>query len=157
MSADEWGIRVIRPIVRIVATTALLSIGACEQASGPDPVVGAWLVHDSKAPFPMQMYVFNADGTMQQANPDAGDAQASDSDGKGIWASDGRHVRGKWVEIMADRATHRFTGRGEYSFEISVSGNTFGGTAAMNLFDANGRSIVVIPTTLTGERVVLSR
>jgi hypothetical protein len=41
-------------------------------SSIPNPVVGAWLVHDPNAPFPYHMYVFNADGTMQQANPDAG-------------------------------------------------------------------------------------
>ena len=35
------------------------------------------------------MYVFNADETMQQANPDAGDPHGSDSDGKGDWIVDG--------------------------------------------------------------------
>lgn len=73
-----------------------LLTAACEKPSGANPVIGTWLVHDSKAPFPMHMYVFNADGTMQQANPDAGDAHGSDSDGKGIWtAAEGTHVRGK--------------------------------------------------------------
>lgn len=105
----------------------------------------------------MHMYVFNADGTMQQANPDAGDAHGSDSDGKGIWVVNGTHVRGKWVEIMADRATHGFTGRGEYAFEISVSGDRLSGNGTMNLFDANGRPAGVIPTAFTGERVTLHR
>ncbi len=44
-------------------------------SSIPNPLVGAWLVQDPNAPFPFHMYVFNADGTMQQANPDAGDSQ----------------------------------------------------------------------------------
>jgi hypothetical protein len=55
----------------------------------PNPIVGAWFVKDAGAPFPYHMYVFNADGTMQQANPDAGDPRTSDSDGKGIWVADG--------------------------------------------------------------------
>jgi hypothetical protein len=47
------------------------------------------------------MYVFNADGTMQQANPDAGDKTTSDSDGKGVWIAEGQQIRGKWVEVAA--------------------------------------------------------
>ena len=119
------------------------------------PIVGTWLVHDARAPFPMHMYVFNADGTMQQANPDAGDAYESDSDGKGIWSTDSSHVRGKWVEVMADRDTHRFIGRGEYSFEISVSSDRLSGTGTMRLFNPTNQQLGAIPTTFTGERVRL--
>jgi len=43
------------------------------------------------------MYVFNGDGTLQQANPDAGDPKSSDSDGKGIWVIDGDRIKGKWA------------------------------------------------------------
>lgn len=118
-------------------------------------IVGTWLIQDGKAPFPMHMYVFNADGTMQQANPDAGDAHASDSDGKGIWKEDGDRVRGKWVEVMADRATHKYSGRGEYSFEIQVSGDRLEGQGSMHLFDTANRPIGTVPTDFTGERVKL--
>ena len=104
----------------------------------------------------MHMYVFNADGTMQQANPDAGDSHGSDSDGKGIWAIDGSGVRGKWIEVMADRNTHRYTGRGEYSFEISVSDNRLSGSGTMRLYDANSMPSGAIPTSFTGDRVTLS-
>jgi hypothetical protein len=83
------------------------------------------LVKDPGAPFPYHMYVFNADGTMQQANPDAGDPNSSDSDGKGIWVSDGDRIKGKWVEVIAERATHKFTGRAEISYDIKVSVDTF--------------------------------
>jgi hypothetical protein len=64
-------------------------------------IVGAWLVKEPAAPFPYHMYVFNADGTMQQANPDAGDKTTSDSDGKGVWIAEGQQIRGKWVEVAA--------------------------------------------------------
>lgn len=103
----------------------------------------------------MHMYVFNTDGTMQQANPDAGAAHGSDSDGKGIWQADGNHIRGKWVELMANRTTHRFTGRGEYSFAISVAGDRLSGSGTMHLFDADGRPNGNVPTIFAGERVRL--
>lgn len=101
----------------------------------------------------MHMYVFNADGTMQQANPDAGDAHGSDSDGKGLWVADGSRIRGKWVEVMADRDTHKFTGRGEYSFELSVSGDHLSGSGTMHLFDSANVPGGAIPTAFSGERV----
>ena len=56
-----------------------------------DPAVGAWFVKAPDAPFQYHMFVFNADGTMQQANPDAGDANTSDSDGKGVWVKTGNN------------------------------------------------------------------
>ena len=54
------------------------------KASNHNPVVGAWFVKHTDAPFPYHKYVFNDDGTMQQANPNASDPRASDSDGKEI-------------------------------------------------------------------------
>jgi hypothetical protein len=108
------------------------------KSSLPDPVVGAWLVKDPNAPFPYHMYVFNSDRTMQQANPDAGDSHASDSDGKGIWVPDGDQIKGKWVEVIADRATHRFSGRLEISYQIRVAGDTFIGTETVRSYDADG-------------------
>jgi hypothetical protein len=125
---------------------ALLALQACttlpSRIGAASPVVGTWFVNDIDAPFPYHMYVFNGDGTMQQANPDAGDAKASDSDGKGVWITDGDRIKGKWVEVIADRTTHKFTGRTEISFDIAVRGNTFTGTETARSYDANG--------TLTG-------
>ena len=62
------------------------------RSSLPNPIVGAWIVKDPNAPFPYHLYVFNGDGTMQQANPDAGDPHNSDSDGKGVWVADGGQI-----------------------------------------------------------------
>ncbi len=154
IAIEKWDNHVNRSIP-LLFVAAILSTAACEKPGAPNPIVGTWMVHDGKAPFPMHMYVFNADGTMQQANPDAGDAHGSDSDGKGIWVAEGTHIRGKWVEIMADRATHLFTGRGEYSFVISASGDRLSGEGKMALFSANGDSIGVIPTTFDGNRVTI--
>ena len=84
------------------------------------------------------MYVFNADGTMQQANPDAGNARTSDSDGKGIWVARRDRVVGKWVEISADRATRKFVGRLDLSFDLKVSGDRLTGSRFAQSFDVNG-------------------
>jgi hypothetical protein len=138
-----------------VGASVCVSTSGCEKPNRSNAIVGTWLVHDSNAPFPMHMYVFNADGTMQQANPDAGDAHGSDSDGKGIWTTEGSRVRGKWIEVMADRATHRFTGRGEYSFEISTSGDRFAGKGTMHLFDVRNVPTGAVATSFTGSRVTL--
>jgi hypothetical protein len=86
----------------LFSATSILGLLGCSLKSAehePDPIVGAWFVQDLAAPFPFHMYVFNADGTMQQANPDAGDPNASDSDGKGIWVRDGDGIKGKWVRL----------------------------------------------------------
>jgi hypothetical protein len=102
------------------------------------------------------MYVFNADGTMQQANPDAGDTRTSDSDGKGVWEADRKGVRGKWVEIVADRDTHKFAGIGEIRFELTVEGDRFTGTESFSLYDGEHRLIDgPHPSTLSGTRVTV--
>ena len=101
------------------------------------------------------MYVFNADGTMQQANPDAGDPTASDSDGKGIWIADGSRIRGKWMEITADRSTHKFVSRGEILFDIQVKGNTFAGTLSAPLTtptESSCRTFPLHPSTVSALR-----
>lgn len=138
-----------------------LGLQACSTIPGDDrrknPVVGAWFVKDTDAPFPYHMYVFNGDGTMQQANPDAGDPRASDSDGKGIWVKNGDRIKGKWVEVIADRTTHKFTGRAEISYDIRVSGDTFVGTATARSYDANGALTdgPTAPGPFEGKRVTL--
>jgi len=109
-----------------------------------------------KAPFPFHMQTFNADGTMQQANPDAGNAGTSDSDGMGVWTAEGGHVRGKWVEVRADRTTHGYIGRGEITFDVTVSGNAFSGMAQANFYGPDGKlTDGPIDTPVSGERVEL--
>lgn len=145
----------------ILATLLAVELTACESSTtaigGYNPIVGAWLVTDPNAPFPMHMYVFNADGTMQQANPDAGDPHASDSDGKGIWISDSDGIEGKWVEVIADRGTHQFTGRQEVTFQFKVSGDRFTGTEAVSSYDEKGNLTAKreLQGKLEGQRVKL--
>jgi hypothetical protein len=83
--------------------------------------------------------------------------QASDSDGKGIWVKDGDRIKGKWVEVIADRITHKFTGRAEISYETKVSGVTFVGTDTARSYDANGTLTdgPTAPGPFEGKRVTL--
>ncbi len=117
---------------------------------------GAWFVKADDAPFQYHMFVFNADGTMQQANPDAGDANTSDSDGKGVWVKNGNTIEGKFDEVTADRTTHQFASRGEISFVIHVDNDNLTGTATANFYDLNNQLIRgPFPTPLEGQRVTL--
>ncbi len=125
-------------ILSAVSTLGLLGCTLGNTDRKVNPIVGAWFVKDPGAPFPYHMYVFNADGTMQQANPDAGDTHSSDSDGKGVWVSDGDRIKGKWVEVIADRASHQFTGHAEISYDVKVNVDTFTGMVTASSYDANG-------------------
>ena len=101
------------------------------------------------------MFVVHSDGTMQQANPDAGDPNTSDSNGMGVWVVDGDNIRGKFVEVTAARTTHQFASRGEISFLISLTGNTFSGSATAVFYDARGARLKEpLSATLVGERIV---
>ena len=140
----------------VLSMFALLGVSSCSTMRPSHGVVGAWFVEHSSAPFKYHMYVFNADGTMQQANPDAGNARTSDSDGKGIWVAQGHSVKGKFVEITADRTTHAFLSRGEISFDFLIHGDSFTGTATGRFFDLSGKLIDgPFATDMKGSRVTL--
>jgi hypothetical protein len=148
-----------RLLTALSAIAFCLGSPACHEISGgkdnPPPIVGAWFVKIPEAPFQYHMFVFNSDGTMQQANPDAGDPNTSDSDGMGVWAPDGDRIKGKFVEVTADRATRQFVSRGEISFLVKVTGNAFSGTASATFYDAEGRRLRgPLAATLEGQRVV---
>ncbi len=162
MSARVSKMLVVLPVVLFLdgALSAAAAAGHRPSMHGHTPhvrsIVGTWIVEDAAAPFPFHMYVFNADGTMQQANPDAGDAKTSDSDGKGIWVATGDRIKGKWVEITADRATHKFAGRLELSFDIRVQADRLTGSRSATPFDADGKpSGGPFQGDFTGTRVTL--
>ena len=143
----------------VTILNAALCLTGCAQTHDvqnltPD-IVGAWVVRIPQAPFPLHMFVFHSDGTVEQSNPDAGDPNASDSNLMGAWRSDGGGYRGKLVEVTADRTTRQFASRGEITFALSVSGNTFDGTASAIFLDPAGRqSSGPVQVKMTGERVV---
>ena len=138
-----------------------LACGAsgCSSASlserSPPPIVGVWLVRAPEAPFPLHLFAFHADGTVEQSNPDAGDPNTSDSNLMGAWKPDGAGVSGKLVEVAADRTTHQLVSRTEIAFTLRVTGDTFSGTADARFYDAEGQpSGRHVQATLAGERVV---
>lgn len=119
-----------------------------------DPLVGAWLVKIPEAPFPLHLFLFHADGTVQQANPDAGDPNTSDTNAMGAWRREGDTYVGRIVELTADRSTHLFASRGEITFSIQLRGDSLSGTATANFYDAAGQRIRgPIAATLSGDRI----
>jgi len=60
----------------------------------------------------------------QDLEPDAGDPHSSDSDGKGVWVTAGGCIKGKWVEVIANRASRKFTGRAEISYDVKVNADS---------------------------------
>ena len=142
----------------VVGIVALCLAGCHEARNGQvalPEIVGAWIVKIPDAPFPLHMFAFHADGTVEQSNPDAGDPNTSDSNLMGAWRADGDSYRGKLVEITADRISRRFATRGEISFALKVSGNTFEGMASATFFEASGRPVRgPVQVKMQGERVL---
>jgi hypothetical protein len=137
----------------------LLCIPGCREShtgqGASSDVVGTWIVRIPDAPFPLHMFVFHSDGTVEQSNPDAGDPNTSDSNLMGAWRADGARYRGKLVEITADRSTHQLAARGEISFTLKVSGNSFQGMANATFFDASQHRIKgPVQVKMEGERVM---
>jgi hypothetical protein len=117
-------------------------------------IIGAWFVKMPEAPFQYHMLIFSADGTVVQSNPDAGDANTSDSNGMGAWSVDHDRVVGKFVEVTASRATRKFVSRGEISFNILVSGDTIKGDGSARFYDIDGAlNGGPVSFTLSGKRV----
>lgn len=156
--------RNLRALLLLVGSA--LSTSGCERtreaaplvdAPRANPIVGTWLVQDPNAPFPYHLYVFSGDGTMHQANPDAGDPRMSDSDGKGVWQARGDGVEVKWVELAADRTTHQYTGRLELTMRITVRGDSLTAFETVKVLDANGAAGAApeTPKPLLGARVTL--
>jgi len=142
------------------ALALLLGASGCASSSPGERavprIVGVWVVRAPQAPFPLHMFAFHADGTVEQSNPDAGDPRTSDSNLMGVWRADGDGVSGRLVEISADRATHQLVSRTEISFSLRVSGDAFSGTAQARFYDAEGRPAAShIEASLAGERVTL--
>ena len=145
-------------VVTLGAVAVYLGIVACgphtaEKAAEPS-IVGAWLVEIPEAPFPRHLFVFHADGTVEQSNPDAGDAGTSDSNLMGALGMEDDHIKGKVVEITADRSTHKLAGQGEMTFTLKVTDDQLKGEMHAMFYDAEHRLVRgPITATLTGKRI----
>ena len=148
-----------KPVAVLGLLALCLGSAGCHQASSRasdlSPIVGTWVVKAPEAPFPLHMFVFHSDGTVEQSNPDAGDPNTSDSNAMGIWQPDGEGIKGKLVEITADRTTRQFVSRGEIAFSLKVTSNAFSGTATAIFYDAGGRRLRgPLSASLEGQRVL---
>src|SRR3954447_18984203 len=74
------------PAIAVCALAVFMCfvLTAGSSSASTKQIVGVWFVQFPDAPFKYHMVTFHSDGTMEQANPDAGDAHASDSDGMGV-------------------------------------------------------------------------
>ena len=148
-----------KPVAVLGVLVVCLSWAGCHPGSSRrsdlSPIVGTWVVTAPEAPFPLHMFVFHSDGTVEQSNPDAGDPNTSDSNAMGVWLPDGGGIKGKLVEITADRTTGQFVSRGEISFSLKVTNNAFSGTASAIFYDADGLRVRgPLSATLEGRRVL---
>jgi hypothetical protein len=137
------------------AVVVCISLSACNPKAGaPNPIVGTWVVEAKGAPFSNHVFSFHDDGTMLQANPDAGDTNTSDSIGMGVWRPDGDHIKGKFVEMMASRDTGAYASRGEIAFDIKPEGDGFHGMASARFYGPDGTLLRgPVAALLEGRRV----
>ena len=148
-------------LTQCIGATAILCLGlaACDRVPtdrhDAPSIVGTWMVKVPDAPFPMHMFIFHSDGTVIQSNPDAGDPNTSDSNAMGAWVADHDEIRGKIVEVTADRTTRAFATRGEISFVLKVAGDALSGTASAVFYDAGGQKLRgPLQSAMEGQRVL---
>lgn len=116
------------------------------------PVTGVWLLVAPDAPFRHHVFTFHGNGTMAQSNPDGGNRNASDSAGMGLWQQDGDVVRGRFVEVHADRESGAPTGATVVEFELIIDGDACHGSARSWSSGVDGPPP---GTVLTGYRMTL--
>ena len=123
-------------------------------------IVGAWTVDAVGAPFQPHVMEFNSDQTLAIDNPEAGDPHTSDSVGMGPWSvsqnGNNNVVKGKFVEINADRTTNQYVSKLVVTFTVTVNGNTFTGPAEATYYNPDGSlQAGPFPATLNGTKITL--
>ena len=142
-------------LIALVFLVATLCLSGCSHPGGAPAVVGAWLLKMPTAPYPYHLFIFHADGTVIQSNPDAGDPRTSDSNLMGAWTTAGTQVTAKLVETSADRTTHQFVSRTELAISLQVQLNALHGTGTASVFDATGKlDGTPHPFTFDGDRIL---
>ena len=154
------------PLFGLILLFSLLFAGALSLQLSPTKatadesknIVGAWYVDAVGAPFVPHVMEFHTDNTFIIDNPDAGDPHTSDSLGVGPWEKQGDGtIKGKFVEVNADRTTHAFANNLIVTFELTITGDTFTGPAEARYYDADWNLLDgPFPATLNGKRVTLT-
>lgn len=126
-----------------------------------EKIVGVWYVDAVGAPFQPHIATFHSDKTMAIHNPEAGDPHTSDSMGMGVWetlaADKTQIVRGKFVELNADRNTNKYVNKLIVTYKLTIHGNTFTGPAQAIYYNPD-ETIHSGPfsVTLNGKKLLLS-
>ncbi len=132
----------MRTYMTVLGVVALcLSFPACHKVSGgknSPAIVGTWFVKAPEAPFQYHMFISIQTGPCSKRIRTRENPNTSDSNGMGVWLPDGDRIKGKFVEVTADRTTRQFVSWGEISFSIKVNGDDFNGTASAIFYDAKG-------------------
>lgn len=154
-----WGLLVLPAAVLAVSVLAL-NHAPSAKADSSGSIVGAWQVDAVGAPFQPHVAAFHSDQTMEIDNPEAGDPHTSDSVGYGPWAAsqtgDNNSIRGKFVEINADRTTNQFVSKLVVTYTVRVTGNSFTGPAEATYYNPDGSlQAGPFPATLNGSRITL--
>ncbi|SCL25154.1 hypothetical protein GA0074694_4142 [Micromonospora inyonensis] len=119
------------------------------------PIVGVWRVRAEGAPFPYHMFAFHSDGILHQSNPPAGNTTTSDTAGLGVWEDRGGAVKARLEEYRLACHDHSIT-RGVIELTLSVSHNSFTGTAEFNVYDVDDKHLDgPLYATVEGQKVTL--
>ena len=138
---------------RILLTVATICLPGCSREPEQPAIVGAWYVNIPAAPYPYHLFIFHADGTVIQSNPDSGNAHYSDSNLVGAWSSQKDRFKAKLIETSADRDSHRYVGRTELILSIEVEGNSLRGTGTASSFQVGRPNGTPLPFDLSGSRI----
>src|SRR6266403_473279 len=150
------GVSVLSLMIAVVLSLQFSSTKA--KADDNSSIIGSWYVNANGAPFVPHVMAFHNDNTLLIDNPDAGDSHTSDSLGVGPWKelqNNSNKIKGKFVEVNADRTTHLFVNNLVVTFEVTLgnNGNTFTGPAEARYYDANWNlTDGPFPATLDGTR-----
>jgi len=147
------GVSVLSLLLAVVLSLQFSATKA--NADDSKKVVGNWYVNAVGAPFQPHVMTFHDDMSLMIDNPEAGDSHTSDSVGVGPWANTGTNtIKGKFVEVNADRDTHQFVNNLVVTFTLTVDGDSFTGPAEARYYDANWNlTDGPFPATLNGTRI----
>lgn len=141
----------------LIAIVFSLQMGSTAKvrAANDHKINGSWYVNAVGAPFQPHVMVFHDDNTLMIDNPEAGDPHTSDSVGVGPWDKTGPDtIKGKFVEVNADRTTNLFASNLVVTFTLTLTGDTFTGPAEADYYDANWvHTDGPFPATLNGKRI----
>jgi hypothetical protein len=118
-------------------------------------LVGVWRVKAEGAPTPYHIFAFHADGTVQQSNPAAGNAQTSDTSLMGVWKPSANGFSIHLEEFRQDYKTGNIT-RGTLDCMVFVKKRTFAGSCTFNVFGPEDSKLIEGPfaAKLKGWRVL---